>query len=111
MSLGVSPKGKPLKLALWDRAHLYGDAQRDLYVDLPPEDSRHPNDRRFADLAEGLRRHCAKLLGGKHWKQGDSHGALFYETTTQAIAVVHSNDFLLLGDDDTTTTSEGWTRL
>eukprot|EP00971_Amphidinium_carterae_P143628 2845759-Amphidinium_carterae.1 len=46
MSLGVFPKGKQLKLALWDicRAHLYGDAQRDLYVDLPPEDSRHSDD-------------------------------------------------------------------
>eukprot|EP00971_Amphidinium_carterae_P015483 305769-Amphidinium_carterae.1 len=46
MLLGLSPKGKPLKLALWDisRAHLSGDAQRDLYVDLPPEDSRHPDD-------------------------------------------------------------------
>eukprot|EP00971_Amphidinium_carterae_P085084 1683267-Amphidinium_carterae.1 len=33
MSQGVSRQGKPLKLALWDisRAHLYGDAQRDLY--------------------------------------------------------------------------------
>eukprot|EP00971_Amphidinium_carterae_P149136 2956997-Amphidinium_carterae.1 len=50
MTLGVSPKGKPLKLALWDisRAHLHGDAQRDLYVELPPEDDRHRADVRFA---------------------------------------------------------------
>eukprot|EP00971_Amphidinium_carterae_P067763 1341838-Amphidinium_carterae.1 len=46
MSLGVSPLGKPLKLALWDicRAHLYGDAQRDLYVELPSEDSHRSDD-------------------------------------------------------------------
>eukprot|EP00971_Amphidinium_carterae_P221222 4391972-Amphidinium_carterae.1 len=54
MTLGVSPKGKPLKLGLWDisRAHLYGDAQRDLYVELPPEDAQKDH---------------AKLLGGKQW--------------------------------------------
>eukprot|EP00971_Amphidinium_carterae_P207320 4113361-Amphidinium_carterae.1 len=41
MMLGMSPRGKPLKSALWDisRAHLHGNAQRNLYVDLPPEDS------------------------------------------------------------------------
>eukprot|EP00971_Amphidinium_carterae_P204481 4057875-Amphidinium_carterae.1 len=46
MTLGRSPKGKPLKLALWDisRAHLYGDAQRDLYVELPPEDAQLEGD-------------------------------------------------------------------
>eukprot|EP00971_Amphidinium_carterae_P271054 5378870-Amphidinium_carterae.1 len=46
MTLEASPKGKPLKLALWDisRAHLYGDAQRDLYVELPPEDAQLETD-------------------------------------------------------------------
>eukprot|EP00971_Amphidinium_carterae_P267264 5301645-Amphidinium_carterae.2 len=46
MSLGVSTQGTPLKLALWDisRAHLYGDAQRDLYVELPPEDEHQEGD-------------------------------------------------------------------
>eukprot|EP00971_Amphidinium_carterae_P138994 2754893-Amphidinium_carterae.3 len=46
MSLEVSPKGKPLKLALWDisRARLYSDAQRDLYVELPPEDEQLETD-------------------------------------------------------------------
>eukprot|EP00971_Amphidinium_carterae_P012997 256332-Amphidinium_carterae.1 len=39
-------KGKPLKLALWDisRAHLYGDAQQDLYVELPPEGAQLETD-------------------------------------------------------------------
>eukprot|EP00971_Amphidinium_carterae_P123338 2442206-Amphidinium_carterae.2 len=46
VSLGVSPRGKPLKLTLQDisRAHLYRDAQRDLYVELPPEDTHRESD-------------------------------------------------------------------
>eukprot|EP00971_Amphidinium_carterae_P237514 4715014-Amphidinium_carterae.1 len=46
MTLGVSPKGKPLNLALRDisRAHMYGDAQRDLYIELPPEDAQLETD-------------------------------------------------------------------
>eukprot|EP00971_Amphidinium_carterae_P225701 4476309-Amphidinium_carterae.3 len=45
-------------------------------------------------------RYYAKLLGGKQWKQGQSNGALFYDTVTQAKTVVHGDDFLLLGDKD-----------
>ena len=40
VTLGRSPRGLPLKLGFWDvsRAHLYGEAQRDLFVRLPEED-------------------------------------------------------------------------
>eukprot|EP00971_Amphidinium_carterae_P241873 4802551-Amphidinium_carterae.1 len=46
MTLDTSPKAKPLKLALWDisRAYLYGDAQRDLCVELLPEDAQLETD-------------------------------------------------------------------
>eukprot|EP00971_Amphidinium_carterae_P218872 4344365-Amphidinium_carterae.1 len=101
MTLGVSPKGKPLKLALWDisRAHLYSDAQRDLYVELPPEDAQLETDTETMcglvlrsmygtqDASQVWQKDYAKLLGGKQWRQGDSNGALFYETNTQARAV------------------------
>eukprot|EP00971_Amphidinium_carterae_P350127 6491397-Amphidinium_carterae.1 len=52
------------------------------------------------DAVQIWQKDYAKLLGGKHWKQGDSNGALFYDTVSQARAVVHGDDFLLLGDDD-----------
>eukprot|EP00971_Amphidinium_carterae_P326695 6457643-Amphidinium_carterae.4 len=39
----------------------------------------------------------AYLIG---WRQDQSNGALFYDTVTQARAVVHGDDFLLLGDED-----------
>eukprot|EP00971_Amphidinium_carterae_P154263 3059445-Amphidinium_carterae.3 len=75
MSLGVSPKVKPLKLAFWDiiRAHLHDDAWRDLYVDLPPEDY----------ASQIWQKDYAKSLGGKNWRQGASNGALFWDTVSQ----------------------------
>eukprot|EP00971_Amphidinium_carterae_P349060 6490826-Amphidinium_carterae.1 len=97
MSLGASPKGKPLKLALWD---------------ISPEDEEHETGTEpmcglllrsmygTQDASQIWQRDYAKLLGGKQWKQGDSYGALFYETTTQARAVVHGDDFLLRGNND-----------
>eukprot|EP00971_Amphidinium_carterae_P141680 2806772-Amphidinium_carterae.3 len=114
MSLGVSPQGKPLKLALWDvsRAHLYGDTQRDLYVELPIEDSHHSDDVEpmrglllrsmygTQDASQIWQKNYTKLLGGEQWKQGQSNGALFYDTVTQSRAVAHGDGFLLLGDDD-----------
>ena len=40
VTLVRSPRGLPLKLGFWDvsRAHLYGLAQRDLFIRLPAED-------------------------------------------------------------------------
>eukprot|EP00971_Amphidinium_carterae_P024250 478695-Amphidinium_carterae.1 len=32
------------------------------------------------DVSQIWQKYYAKLLGGKHWKQGDSNGALFYDT-------------------------------
>eukprot|EP00971_Amphidinium_carterae_P207321 4113361-Amphidinium_carterae.2 len=52
------------------------------------------------DASQIWQKDYAKLLGGKHWRQGASNGALFYDTVSQARAVVHGDDFLLLGDDD-----------
>eukprot|EP00973_Karenia_brevis_P068843 9570552-Karenia_brevis.AAC.1 len=50
----MSKSGKKLKLKLYDvsRAHFYGEGQRDVYVELPPEMAK-----------EGQ---CAKLL----WNTG-----------------------------------------
>eukprot|EP00971_Amphidinium_carterae_P199491 3959076-Amphidinium_carterae.3 len=114
MTLGVSPKGKPLKLALWDIscARLYGDAQRDLYVELLPEDEQLESDTEpmcglllrsmygTQDASQIWQKDYAKLLGGKPWKQGDSNGALFYDTVSQARAVMQRDNLLLLGDED-----------
>ena len=40
VTLGRSPRGLPLRLGSWDVscAHLYGEARRDLFIRLPPED-------------------------------------------------------------------------
>eukprot|EP00971_Amphidinium_carterae_P104531 2070039-Amphidinium_carterae.2 len=63
VTLELSPKKKPLKLALWDisRAHLYGDAQRDLYVELPPEDAQRSWTATWNRCADCFSEACAAL--------------------------------------------------
>eukprot|EP00971_Amphidinium_carterae_P039032 767280-Amphidinium_carterae.1 len=52
------------------------------------------------DASQIWQKDYAKLLGGQHWKQGDSNGALFYDTVIEAKADVHGDDFLMLADDE-----------
>eukprot|EP00971_Amphidinium_carterae_P316023 6281649-Amphidinium_carterae.1 len=61
------------------RAHLYGDAQRDLYVELPPEDEHQEGDSEpmcglllrsmygTQDASQIWQKDYTKLLGGKQW--------------------------------------------
>eukprot|EP00971_Amphidinium_carterae_P081882 1619789-Amphidinium_carterae.1 len=51
------------------------------------------------DASQIWQKDYAKLLGGKQWKQGDSNGALFYETNTHA-STSRGARRLLLGDED-----------
>ena len=59
----VSKRGKRLEMRFWDisRAHFYGEAQRDIYVELPDEEK------------DGV--HCAKLL--KSWYGTQVASAIF----------------------------------
>eukprot|EP00973_Karenia_brevis_P012543 1702831-Karenia_brevis.AAC.1 len=61
VSKNMSKAGKKLKLQLYDvsRAHFYGEAQRDVYVELPPEMAK-----------EGQ---CAKLPESMYGTQDAAH--------------------------------------
>ena len=85
VTLGRSPRGLPLKLGLWDvsRAHLYGEAQRDLFVRLPEEDgggcarllrSMYGTQ----DAASVWQSDWSKQLEQDEWRMGVASPALIY---------------------------------
>ena len=111
----TSRRGGTLKLACWDvsRAHLYGEVQRLIFVDLPEGLEVKGNG--------GGKRYCAKLRkamygcqdSSKTWQddhtrrlsaeghlQGKSSGSVYYHKETGSTTVVHGDDFLTLADQE-----------
>ena len=88
-------KGKDLRLALYDisRAHFYGEAQREIYVTLPPmygtQDASHV-------WQEDYSNHLKK----KHFHQEQAWTSVFRHDELDIKLLVHGDDFLVLADQE-----------
>ena len=108
VTLGRSPRGLPLKLGFWDvsRAHLYGEAQRDLFIRLPAEDgggcarllrSMYGTQ----DAASVWQSDWSCQLERDGWKTGTASSALIFRQSDKGRGLVHGDDVMVLGDDIT----------
>ena len=105
ITLRRSSRGLPLKLGFWDvsRAHLYGKAQRDLFVRLPAEDgggcfrllrSLYGTQ----DAASTWQCDWTEQMEQDGWKAGLASPALIFRPTDEGRGLVHGDDFMVLGD-------------
>ena len=106
--------GKKVKLASWDisRAHFMGTAQREIYVELPPEDQVLPGDTepmvgRLLRSMYGTQ-DASKIFQDDYHKFLETKGATFcklcpaiYKVEDRdVIGLVHGDDFLVVGADE-----------
>jgi hypothetical protein len=110
MSMKNSARGKSLKLATFDisRAHFYGTAEREIYVEITDEEKREVG----ADMCGILRRSMygtqdasaiwqkdyVELLSSAGFTRGVASGATFDHKEWDLRVLVHGDDFLCLGD-------------
>ncbi|CAK0875118.1 unnamed protein product [Prorocentrum cordatum] len=108
VSMGRSPRGLPLKIGFWDvsRAHLYGDAQRVLFVRLPEEEgggvarllrSMYGTQ----DAASVWQSDWSRQLLEDSWRMGVASPAVFYRSSDEGRGLAHGDDFMVLGDEIT----------
>jgi len=108
ITLGKSPRGLPLKLGFWDisRAHLYGKAQRELFIRLPAEDgggcarllrSLYGTQ----DAASTWQSDWTDQLGEDGWTTGLASPAVIFRQKDEGRGLVHGDDFMVLGDEVT----------
>ncbi|CAK0906615.1 unnamed protein product, partial [Prorocentrum cordatum] len=108
VSMGRSPRGLPLKIGFWDvsRAHLYGVAQRVLFVRLPEEEgggvarllrSMYGTQ----DAASVWQSDWSRQLWEDSWRMGVASPAVFYRSSDEGRGLAHGDDFMVLGDEIT----------
>ena len=114
MSVGLSNKGKPLKLRHNDisRAHFQGTAQRLIYIRLPTEDRQKYGEDKVGRLIKSMygtqdASHIWELddvkmisgeLGG--FRRGKHSATLSHNPNEDVRMAVHGDDFGCLSDDD-----------
>ena len=108
VSLRFTSSGTTLKLGLWDvkKAHLYGQAERRVFTDLPAGDEV---DGFCALLLRGMygtqdasgiwQRDYTGLMESDGWAPGVASPATFFQAETTARALSHGDDFAVLADD------------
>ena len=106
-SYKVSKSGKPLKLGVYDitKAHLYGVAEREVYVTLPSDIPMEPNtcalllrsSYGLQDAAGIWQKNYSELLGTDGWIRGIGYVAVFRRDDTGALLLVHGDDFAFTG--------------
>ena len=109
VSLWVALVPKGYKLAMFDisRAHFYGVAKREVYVELESEDlEQYGSDKcgllrksmyGTQDAAQIWQEDYTGLLVGAGFRRGVSNGAVFHQPDTDVRVLVHGDDFLVLG--------------
>ncbi len=99
---------RPLKLKLYDisRAHLYGEAQRNIFVTLPEGDEQEGFCGRLLKSLYGTQDASAiwqedytKLLLEHGFVRGSANASTFYHADREIRVLVHVDDFLVLADD------------
>jgi hypothetical protein len=105
-------KKKPYKLALFDisRAHFYGKAKREVYVDLVEEDKDEFGHDKCGLLLRSMygtqdasciwQEDYVELLTSGGYRRGISNGAVFFHPELDCRVTCHGDDFMVLGDDD-----------
>ena len=106
---GVSKRGKKLQMRFWDvsRAHFYGEAQRDIYVELPDEEKNGVDCAYLLkswygtqDASAIFQQDYTGHLEKHEFQRGVSNPAVFYNRDLDIRMLVHGDDFGALGDGD-----------
>ena len=106
-------KGKK-KLGSWDisRAHFMGRVERDLYIELPPEDLQHAEDAEpmcgklersmygTQDAARIFQKDWTTTLEENDFEISQLCTATFRHRTRDMVGMVHGDDFLVMGSDE-----------
>jgi hypothetical protein len=114
VSKKLSKRKQKLKLAVFDisRAHMYGVAQREVYVELPDGDKEEgmcgllnrslygTQDASHIWQSDYVAHICSEEGG---YRQGLSSTAVFWNEEQDALGMVHGDDFIILGDDEAAT--------
>ena len=103
-------KGKDLRLALYDvlsRAHLYGEARREIYVTLPPGDEQEGYGAILKktmygtqDASHVWQEDYSNHLKRKHFHQGQAWTSVFRHGELDIKLLVHGGDFLVIVDQE-----------
>ena len=107
------------KLAAFDisRAHFYGVAEREVYVDLEQEDKDEFGSDKCGLLLKSMygtqdasaiwQRHYSSILESAGFARGRSNGAVFYKESGDIRVLVHGDDFLVLAKQEEIESFEG----
>ena len=94
-----------MKLYDVSRAHFYGEAQRDVYVELPPEMSEEGKCAKLPksmystqDAAHIWEADYINVLENGRFKAGKGSRAVFYDSEEDMHLLAHGDDSLALGD-------------
>ena len=102
-------KGKHLRLPLCDisRAHFYGEAQREIYVTLPPGDEQEgycailkKTMYGTQDASHAWQEDYSNHLKKKRFHQGQAWTSVFRHDELDIKLLVHGDDFLVLADQE-----------
>ena len=95
-----------MKLYDVSRAHFYGEAQGDVYVELPPEMAKEGKCAKLMksmygtqDAAHIWQADYNNVLENGGFKAGKGSTAVFYHSEEDMQLLVHGDDFLALGDE------------
>ena len=106
-------KAPKFKLTLFDieRAHFYGKAEREVFVDLEEEDRKAHGADKCGRLLKSMygtqdassiwQRDYTALLQEHTYEKGRSNSAVFFSNESQGRVIVHGDDFLILGTQET----------
>ena len=102
-----APKGYKLGFFDISRAHFYGKAQREIYVELETEDKVQFGSDKCGllnrsmygtqDASQIWQKDYTELLRTHGFVQGVSNGAVFYNSELDCRVMVHGDDFAVLG--------------
>ena len=108
VTMRVSLRKRPLKLGFWDvsRAHLYGTAQRDIYIRLPEDQGGQcvkllRSMYGTQDASKIWHSDWAILMEAKQWRIGAASPAVLFRESDGGRGLVHGDDFMVLGDQET----------
>ena len=105
----TSKKGRDLRMALYDisRAHFYGEAQREIYVTLPPGDEQEgfcailkKTMYGTQDASHVWQQDYSNHLIKNSFKQGQAWTSVFRHDELDIKLLVHGDDFLVLADKE-----------
>ncbi|CAK0791837.1 unnamed protein product [Prorocentrum cordatum] len=88
-----SDRGEPLGMRFFDlsRAHLHGQAERAVRVELPEEEQ---------DMSATWQRDYTAVLKQDGHEPGKANPALVYKKVDDCRSLIHGDDFCAMGDDD-----------